>query len=160
MLLVSHMYVIYVNINLLISRLKKHMRVHLNKKPYTCELCDWATKWSGDLSRHMSRHSGQTKFKGNVLELLLSLIQGHIENILVKSPSHVTSAILEQHEDSISEYISLICTPVKSKDRKDPDFKSMKSPFSVNFATIEVLQNKQFKDMRVHNILWTSMDQA
>ena len=50
------------------------MRVHLNKKPYTCGICDWATKWSGDLSRHMSRHSGQKKFKCNVLELLLSLI--------------------------------------------------------------------------------------
>ena len=29
----------------------------------------------------------------------------------------MTSAILEQHEDSISEYISLICTPVKGQER-------------------------------------------
>ena len=58
------------------SSLQRHMRVHSNEKPFKREQCDWASKWSGELSKHILRHSGQKRFSlmYAILELLLSLI--------------------------------------------------------------------------------------
>lgn len=38
------------------SELQKHMRVHINEKPFNCQLCSFKTKWKGDLNRHTQKY--------------------------------------------------------------------------------------------------------
>lgn len=38
------------------SELQKHMRVHINEKPFGCQMCSFKTKWKGDLNRHVQKY--------------------------------------------------------------------------------------------------------
>lgn len=40
------------------SELEKHMRTHSDHKPFPCSRCDFRSKWKGDLNRHMMKYHG------------------------------------------------------------------------------------------------------
>ena len=48
------------------TRLKVHMRTHLDKKPYVCETCGKSFVEKGNLKTHIKFHSSQRPFKCNL----------------------------------------------------------------------------------------------